>query len=144
MKTLSTSTESKQSQEVSNHPKVSTTVVQNELEAPQKDCSYAADYFDLKDLPSLILEPKLDVNNLVEKIVFLEDYLSDQLRNNKMSVDRDAFTSILSDIERTLGIDRKHELNHRVSRVYGFLNIVKKTKDSSEKRRNLLNKYFKR
>jgi hypothetical protein len=125
------------------HPMVNT-VIRNEPLDPPGQSAFAADYFNLKDLGPLILEPKLDVNNMVEKIVFLEDYLSEQLKKNNMVIDKESFRSILSDIERTLGVDDRNETSYRLSRVYGFLSIVKKTQDNSSRRKALLDRYFKK
>jgi hypothetical protein len=84
------------------------------------------------------LEPKLDVHGIASKVVFIEDYLKEQLSRNSMKHDKDSFREILSDIEDSLGLDSKYDLKHRVSRVYGFLNVIKLTKEKEELRQKKL------
>ena len=108
---------------------------ETEVREEEKDRPFCADYFGVKDWGALLLEPKLDVNKVVQNIVFLEDYLSDKLKNDQMVVDKESFRSVLEDIEKQLGIDSKNELSHRVKRVCGFLKVVKYTKEKEELRK---------
>jgi hypothetical protein len=108
---------------------------------PEKDASdkpFSAEYFDVPDWGRLLLEPKMDVHGITQKISFIEDYLGGQLKKNSMKSDKDSFREILSDIESSLGLDSKHDLKHRVSRVYGFLNVIKLTKEKEDLRRERL------
>ena len=117
---------------------VNTTTIQEKLEPSKPDRPFSAEYFDVKDWGSLLLEPKLDVHGITSKVSFIEDYLSGQLKKNSMKCDLDSFKDILSDIENTLGIDSKHDLKYRISRVYGFLNVIKLTKEKEELRQKHL------
>lgn len=103
-----------------------------------KDKPFVADYFDIEGWGQLLLEPKMDAHGLVNKINFIEEYLSNQFKKNSMKNDMDSFKEILKDIEESLGVDDKHEITHRISRVYGFLNVIKLTKEKEDLRRERL------
>lgn len=115
-----------------------TTQTEPETKKESQDRPFSAEYFDVQDWGKLLLEPKLDVDGLTSKISFIEDYLSSQLKKNSMKFDRDSFRDILSDIENSLGIDSKHDVKYRVARVYGFLNVIKMTKEKEEQRQKRL------
>jgi hypothetical protein len=142
MKTLSTTSEIAKDEEkevkkpvvsVNSTPKTEE-VVKEEI----RDRPFSAEYFDVKDWGTLLLEPKLDVDSLQQKIVFVENFLKDQLFKNKMNCDKEAFKSILEDIESNLGVTSNHSLSHRVSRVYGFLSVINATKNKEDFRRKSL------
>lgn len=100
-----------------------------------RDRPYSAEYFDVPDWGTLLLEPKLDVYGLAKKVAFIDGFISDQLLSNSMKVDKQSFAEILSDIEKNLGVDVKNTVNHRIERVYGFLNLLNSTKKKEELRK---------
>ena len=141
MKVLSTTPEPKVEKTPPETPKevVKTTDYTSTL--PPKDTQdrpFSAEYFDVPEWGSLLLAPKLDAHGIVNKISFIEEYLSTQLKKNSMKSDKDSFREILKDIEDNLGLDIKHDVTHRLSRVYGFLNVIKLTKEKEDLRRERL------
>jgi len=115
-----------------------TTKTEPTAEKSTQDRPFSAEYFDVPDWGALLLEPKLDVHGIASKVSFIEDYLKEQLSKNSMTHDKNSFRDILSDIEENLGLDGKYDLKHRISRVYGFLNVIKLTKEKEELRQKKL------
>jgi hypothetical protein len=118
---------------VNSTPKTEEKVVNDD-----KDRPFTAEYFDVKDWGKLLLEPKLDISGLVQKLTFVEEYLSTQLKANSMNADRSGMKDILEDIEKSLNIDHKHDVSYRIARVYGFLNVIKAAKEKEDIRRQRL------
>jgi hypothetical protein len=141
MKVLSTIPDQKEVKTPPETPKevVKTTDYTSKLDPKDtQDKPFSADYFEVPEWGELLLAPKLDVHGLVNKVSFIEEYLSTQLKKNSMKSDKDSFSEILRDIEENLGLDPKHDSKHRISRVYGFLNVIKLTKEKEDLRRERL------
>lgn len=141
MKVLSTTPDQKEVKTPPESPReVVKTTEYSEPLAPKdtQDKPFSADYFEVPEWGQMLLAPKLDVHGLVSKIGFIENYLGTQLKKNDMKVDRDSFRDILADIETSLGLDSKHDSKHRIQRVFGFLNVVKMTKEKEDLRREKL------
>jgi len=116
----------------------STTPTEPEKKEEVQDRPFSAEYFEVPEWGSLLLEPKLDVHGLTTKVLFIDNYLKEQLSKNSMNANKDSFRDILSDIENSLGLDSKHSVSHRVARVYGFLNVIKHAKEQEEIRKKRL------
>lgn len=144
MKTLSESNQDKDkpqspTPEKEDRPVVnSTTKKEESSKSETPDRPITAEYFDVPDWGSILLEPKMDAHRMYDKVVFIDDYISEQLRKSALKSGKESVFDILADIENSLGLTSKHDVTHRLSRVYGFLSVIKMAKEREAEREKRL------
>lgn len=118
----------------------SAAIKDKDIESNASDSPLGVDYFGINYWPEIILSPDLDYYKTVEKVLFIEDFIKDRIKDNGLKQDKTSFQKVLKSMEDELGMSPEHESHLRVDKIFNLLRLMKSTSYDKEKKRiiNLL------
>jgi hypothetical protein len=121
--------------EATNVPKAvnSTPTESQEPQSVTPDSPTGVEYFAIDYWPEIILNPKLDIYKIVDKVIFVEEFIQDRIIELGLKNDKENYTSIVKSMEEELGISSKYEPHVRLEKIYNLIRIMK---DSSQTKKN--------
>ena len=127
-------------------PKIDDSTSVKDAPAPKKDEMNVLDYFQFVGWGELLLNPELDVHGAKGKLLFIENYLKDQIKEQGLKDERDSYFGLLDQIERSLKLTGSHDQHVRVNKVYKVMKVLdelRKENDLEQEKISFLNRFGK-
>jgi len=116
----------------------STPQPEKKIEEEKPDKPYSADYFEVSSWPDMLLDSKLDVDGIVDKIVSIDKFIKFQLLLDGRKDNSKSHNEILKKIEKSIGLKSTHKSHERVIRVFNFIDTVRRAREEADRKSAML------
>lgn len=104
-----------------------------EAQEKGKDGLYSVDYFQFEGWGEILLDERLDVHGARDKMVYIENFIEEQISKEGLNPTKESFEAILSEIEKSLKLSKYHDQFVRLDKVHKYFKVM--AKDASERRK---------
>lgn len=93
-------------------------------EVPKSSIPDAVEYFGIEGWGQLLLEPKLDVYGLKDKVVYIDQFIKGRASELGLKGDRESYDSIMKELEGIIGTGKKTTQEQRITRIYEVIKTM--------------------
>jgi hypothetical protein len=100
----------------------------------------SANYFNVPGWGQLLLDPRLDVHGLKDKVLFIDKFARDSILSRGLLDGKEGFEVVLKELEEMVhtGKDSRHE--YRIRKIYDIARILSKHRSENVKKEKILDK----